>query len=1319
MAKRAMALAVGLLVVASGLVIQPPSASAAVVTFTVTSTADTSDASPGNGTCATAAAACTLRAAIEEANAGSTANTYTVTFGTAGTTTAATNLPSLQRAITLDGSTAPGYAAATGPTFGVRCAAPSTNTDGIGIAGPNATVRALRITNCDLGIDIGSAATNAKVVGSYVGNDGASFSAANAVTWGIRVDGDDVTIGGTTAADRNVISGFISRGLIIEDIAANTTVRGNYIGTDKTGTTAIMNPAGNKELTQEVGAIGASMAINADGPDGQIIGNVVSGNPGWGIAVSGERTAVKGNIVGLDAGGTTGIGNFGVGIIVTDASGVSVGGTAAGEGNVVADIRSVPTAPSLDGRVLVDISGATATVRGNRIGTNAAGTAAIGAPGTATAPTVGLSIRGRELAPVGPANVTVGGSAAGAANLISGSSYNISLDSYSGQPTINQAVIQGNLIGTNAAGTGSLSNQTSLGIFVGPNVAATIGGAGAGEGNVISGNSTTFNVIQAGIFVRDNQSGVSIKGNRVGTNATGTAALANQQQGVRIQDRPATGLGQPPWPTQSGGPVIIGGSAAGAGNLLSGNGYSGLFVQRPSIVQGNRIGTNAAGTAAIPNSTSPTQISGAVEVSFGDGVVVGGSGTGEGNLISGNARYGMSIFATAMPTVEGNKIGTNAAGTGALGNGREGIIASGTNAVGAIGGTGAGQPNLIAHNAAQGVILRTKAVDVRGNLIHSNGALSIDLWQHLPTTEYDRAGNGDQINPILTSASAGGGGTNVSGTVTSDKAGPILVDVYASNVCPAAHGTGEAKQFLGTISVPYAGGGVTTAFSGSVAASTVGSVITATATVSGNGTSQFSPCAPVSDLAVTTQVSHTQSPIGTEVAAEFTVTNTGPVTANAVTVATQDLKGTHSLNDEVFADLPTQGSFDGNLSTWTIGTLAPGASAKVCVRAPVVRATYTTEISGEPYEVPALFGPRFTASGAVDPYTGNSFADAVVRVGPVQGATGVCPLPTLTIDDASVTRPASGTTPMTFTVRLSKVQTRPVKVKYATANGKAVAVEDYLATTGELTIPAGQTTGTISVPIVGNQSDEPDKAFTLELSAPTAATIADASATGTVKANHLLQGCPPGSTANQRFVCHLYFDALGRAPESGGFTYWVGKLNSGTPRSTMAKSYLTQSESLRKVADRAYVLYLGRHGTTTELTNWANKLKAKTVSTQDIRIAVLSSSEYYAKTGGTNTLYIQQMYRDVFRRNVDSSGLAYWVGQLNAGKTRANVATRFMAEAEGKRKIVGDIYLRFLRREPTTAEATGWVNQIAAGKTEVDVGIGLVASTEYYNRPQN
>ena len=1298
---------------ATGLVVlDTTTASAAAVVFTVNNLGDAGDATPGNGTCATAGAVCTLRAAIEEANAGSSANTYTIGFSLAGTVQIGnTGLPSLGRAITIDGSTTPGYTVGTGPTMVLRCASQTSPAyDALGVTAANVTIRALRIVNCDTGINSSAGAANLRVVGNQIGTDGVSFSAGNAVDIAIAPSGPNTVIGGPTAADRNVISGFVGRGITSDPTATGLVVQGNHIGTNNDGTAAIRNPAGNTNLNTP-NVTGASMAISSAATGAQILGNVVSGNPGYGVTIVGGTAAIKGNRIGTDAAGTVGLGNFGYGILAVRGTTTMIGGTGAGEGNVIADARTVPAVSSLANGRLVSIYGATATIQGNKIGTNAAGTARLGAVGDSSNQTAGIYALASGLAPgetKTPANVTIGGTAAGAGNVVSGSYTNIRLQSYPGQTLVSTATIQGNLIGTNATGTAALAGS-QYGILGDLFFAATIGGGAAGAGNVVSGNVY-------GIELNDNQAGIVIQGNKVGTNAAGTAAVPNTREGVSLI-RPIAGT-----PTAGGPLAKVGGSAPGEGNLLSGNGLRGFLMGSAGMVQGNRIGTNAAGTAAIPNSTA-NSTSGAAVILNNPSLVFGGSGPGEGNLVSGNTGSGVEVN-NPIGVVHGNLIGTNAAGTGPVPNGWAGIAPS-TNAVGAIGGVGAGEGNTIAYNGHEGVFLPGgTAVAIRGNRIHSNGTRNIELRQKSGPTN---AGNHDQIHPTITSITAGASTTAIAGTVSSDQPGPVLVDVYGGSACQSAYATGEARQYLGTISVPYAGGGVVTAFSGSVANSTVGSVITATATVAANGTSQFSTCLPYSDLEVTAVDSQERAAVGDDVATLFTVKNNGSAAANGVVVPvrlnTGDLGfGFFAANDEGWFDAPSQGAINGASTSWTIGTLAPGASATLCARGDIVRGTYIYNPDDFPISLSAYFAPAVNANavpGVADPYGGNNAVAGGIDVGAATARNSVCPLPTLSIADASLTRPASGTSPMTFTVTLSKAQTRPVTVRYATSNGKAVAVEDYVATAGDLTFAAGETSKTVTVPIVGNQSDEPDKAFNVTLSAPKHALLGDGTAIGTVKANFALGGCPPGSTSVQRFVCHLYFDALGRTPDASGFNYWVGKLNRGTPRSTMAASYLVQPESLRKVANRAYVLYLGRNGTNAELSAWATKLKAKTATTQDIRISVLASAEYFTKTGGTNTLYIQQMFRDVFRRNVDASGLAYWTGQLANGKTRTNVATRFMAEPEGRRKIVGDIYLRFLRRDPTTAEATGWVDKLASGKTEVDVGIGLVASTEYYNRPQN
>src|SRR4029078_13067917 len=69
---------------------------------------------------------------------------------------------------------------------------------------------------------------------------------------------------------------------------------------------------------------------------------------------------------------------------------------------------------------------------------------------------------------------------------------------------------------------------------------------------------------------------------------------------------------------------------------------------------------------------------------------------------------------------------------------------------------------------------------------------------------------------------------------------------------------------------------------------------------------------------------------------------------------------------------------------------------------------------------------------------------------------------------------------------------------YATANGTATAGGDYQAGSGTLTIPAGQTTGTITLPVLGDRLPGPDEPFFVDLSGATGATIADGQAEGTI-----------------------------------------------------------------------------------------------------------------------------------------------------------------------------------------------------------------------------
>jgi parallel beta-helix repeat protein len=127
--------------------------------------------------------------------------------------------------------------------------------------------------------------------------------------------------------------------------------------------------------------------------------------------------------------------------------------------------------------------------------------------------------------------------------------------------------------------------------------------------------------------------------------------------------------------------------------------------------------------------------------------------------------------------------------------------------------------------------------------------------------------------------------------------------------------------------------------------------------------------------------------------------------------------------------------------------------------------------------------------GTTRPQGASSDAGAYERVQTV---------PTLAIDDVTVTEGSAGTTPAVFTVRLAPSSAQSVTVSYATANGTATAPADYGAASATLTFAAGQTTRTVTVNVVGDTAVEADETFTVTLSSPSGATLADAQAVGTI-----------------------------------------------------------------------------------------------------------------------------------------------------------------------------------------------------------------------------
>ncbi len=313
-------------------------------------------------------------------------------------------------------------------------------------------------------------------------------------------------------------------------------------------------PGAGIGLMGQRNVIGGSRMVG-NGPVGQ--GNAIYANGSWGIWLDHQPNEnviidgniIKGNIIGLDASGTQARGNFGGGIFIKGAQNNIVGSLVSGEGNIISSNHNIG----------IQLYGNTTTgnlIVGNFIGTDITGSVKMGNWHSGIVDWLGAS------------NTLVQG------NLVSG-------NQQSGitiwDPGSDYITLIGNKIGTDASGTLAIPNQV-CGIFVGHSSHNRIGGSEPGEGNLVNG-------IECGIFISGERPGNHvIIGNRIGTNASGDAALGTLHDGVILSQATQT---------------ILGAATPAERNLISGSIIFGVNVTSDdNVVLGNAIGTSA-------NSSSP------------------------------------------------------------------------------------------------------------------------------------------------------------------------------------------------------------------------------------------------------------------------------------------------------------------------------------------------------------------------------------------------------------------------------------------------------------------------------------------------------------------------------------------------------------------------------------------------------------------------------------------------------------------------------------------------------------------------------------------
>ncbi|MEM7252470.1 MAG: LamG-like jellyroll fold domain-containing protein, partial [Pseudomonadota bacterium] len=724
----------------------------------------------------------------------------------------------------------------------------------------------------------------ATVTGNYLGTDVTGTVDLGNGNDGVSIGSSLNTVGGITAADRNLISGNDGQGVLIYG-GSNNSVIGNFIGIDVRGTSAL----GNTFDGVRVNSLGNTNTIGGTSTTER---NLIAGNNANGVRLDGagvHSNAVIGNYIGVDVTGTSDLGNANDGVIVLNGSNNNdIGDTVAGSRNVI----------SGNDRYGIYLTGGGVTgneVEGNYIGTNATGTGAI-ANGT------GIQIR------AGAQSNTVGGTTAAARNIISG---NANDGIYIGDATTTGNVVAGNYIGLDFSGGNDLGNLDRGVQIEGSANNNTVGGSLAAR-NVISGNDAD------GVIMSTGASNNFVQSNIIGLNVTGTAAVANGSFGVRIAN--------------TGANNTIGGNGAALRNIISGNTLDGVRIESSAgtanAVQGNYIGTDITGLSALGNASDGIQVS-------ADGQIIGGTGADEGNLITGNDGNGILASGVDGLTIQGNIVGLNAAQTAAIGtgNGANGVVlSSSTNVVvggsvsGAanvisgntdagsfadgiyltasdgntiqgnyigtnssetlafgnrnagialqnsdnnlIGGFGGGEGNVIAHNLSLGISVASNSEgnSFLGNRIYSNVDLGIDLVDGSDPAsgvtpndvgDSDSGANNLLNTPVLTSVvTDGAGSVEITGTLNAEAGTNYRIEFFASATADGS-GHGEAERYLWFVNTLTDGSGDAT-FAASFGSTTVaaGEFVTAVATaIVGGDSSEFAMNVVATGLGVTAPTS--------------------------------------------------------------------------------------------------------------------------------------------------------------------------------------------------------------------------------------------------------------------------------------------------------------------------------------------------------------------------------------------------------------------------------------------------------------------------------
>jgi hypothetical protein len=580
-----------------------------------------------------------LRQAINAANANNNDATVidTIQFNIPGSGTHTiipfSALPTITEAVEIDGSTQPGFTGS--PLIELNGSNAGSAVFGLRITAGRSTVRALAINRFGGlsgggGISLETAGSNV-IVGCRIGtNPGGTLDFGN-VGPGISItvppgNRSGSRIGGTAAADLNIIGGNSFEGISIQDSDGNT-ILGNRIGVTGGGASAVPNgQAGVSILNGNDNLIGGTQ------PGAR---NYISGNNGPGVSIqrTGIATAVdnivQGNYIGLSITGNSALANGNFGVVLNGAGGNIIGGNTPAARNIISGNSST-------GVQIANAGASNNLVQGNYIGTNFTGNAAI------------PNGNGGVQINMASGNTIGGSTSAGERNLISG---NTGPGVFITRPGANANFVQGNLIGLAADGATPLANTTS-GVILSDALSNIIGGGAPANRNIISANGSHGVQLQDGsdAAVSGSDSNI-IRGNFIGTDAAGTLDRGNAADGVNIGplcDINSIDVGNLIAFNAGDGIAIAGPANAGTGNDISAN----------SIFSNDQLGIDLHNNGVTPNDNNDTDTGANFLMNFPvlsavNNIAAGTRVVGSLNTNTASGQHRIEFFASPAPDPSG------------------------------------------------------------------------------------------------------------------------------------------------------------------------------------------------------------------------------------------------------------------------------------------------------------------------------------------------------------------------------------------------------------------------------------------------------------------------------------------------------------------------------------------------------------------------------------------------------------------------------------------------------------------------------------------